>query len=77
MILKQGYTFEQLTSAVLILFPLFVYPVKFTKAMFETSILEVPTYEPLSPESWVIAAAIEAPLMLKFSKRMFCTTPLC
>jgi hypothetical protein len=50
--------------------------VKFTNAMFEMAILEVPGKEPLSPESWLMSGPMAAPERKKFSKMMFWTTPL-
>jgi len=52
------------------------YPVQFTKPTLEIAIKDVPTNEPLSPLSWVIAGPAEAPWTKKFSNRMFWTTPL-
>jgi hypothetical protein len=74
-ILKQGCRAEQLIVAVAF-FVGNVYPVKFTKAIFEISIFDVPAYDPLSPLSCVIYGPDAAPWIQKFSNRIFCTTPL-
>jgi hypothetical protein len=50
---------ELLTLAVMDV--LFRYPVKFTNAIFDISIILVPEYEPLLPLSSVIASLESAP----------------